>query len=101
MRERHRSTEDQHEPGLYEIRIKGHLDDRWAGRFEGLTITREDTGETLLSGPVADQAALHGWLRKVRDLALPLVSVREVEPTLADGSVGGPDTDHTNKESHP
>ena len=101
MRERHRSTEDQHEPGLYEIRIKGHLDDRWAGRFEGLTITREDTGETLLSGPVADQAALHGWLRKVRDLALPLVSVREVEPREANGPDVNADSNDTNKESHP
>ena len=101
MRERHRSTEDQHEPGLYEIRIKGHLDDRWAGRFEGLTITREDTGETLLTGRVADQAALHGWLRKVRDLALPLVSVREVEPTPANGPDVNTDSNDTNKESHP
>jgi hypothetical protein len=84
MRERHGSTEDQHEPGVYEIRIKGHLDDRWADRFEGLTITREETGETLLSGPVADQAALHGWLRKVRDLALPLLSVMRIEPGQAD-----------------
>jgi hypothetical protein len=79
MRERHGSTEDQHEPGVYEIRIKGHLDDRWADRFEGLTITREDNGETLLTGPVVDQAALHGWLRKVRDLALPLLSVMRIE----------------------
>src|SRR5687767_11696893 len=79
MSGRHGAAEDQHEPGVYEICIKGHLDDRWAGRFEGLTITRADTGETLLTGRVADQAALHGWLRKVRDLALPLVSVREVE----------------------
>ncbi len=84
MSERHVATEDDHEPGRYEIRIKGHLDDRWAGRFEGLTITREDNGETLLSGPVADQAALHGWLRKVRDLALPLLSVIQVEPNQAD-----------------
>src|SRR5689334_9613609 len=83
MRQRHGSTEDQHEPRVYEIRIKGHLDDRWASRFEGLTITREDSSETLLTGPVVDQAALHGWLRKVRDLALPLVSVREVEANQA------------------
>ena len=86
MREKHVATEDHREPGVYEIRIKGHLDDRWAGRFEGLTITREDTGETLLSGPVTDQAALHGWLRKVRDLALPLLSVMRIEPGQADTS---------------
>jgi hypothetical protein len=77
-------TAGDHEPGRYEIRIKGHLDDRWADRFEGLTITREDNGETLLTGPVIDQAALHGWLRTVRDLALPLVSVMEVQPKQAD-----------------
>ena len=69
------STDDHHEPGRYEIRIKGHLDNRWADWFEGLTITREDNGETVLRGPVVDQAALHGLLRKVRDLGLPLVSV--------------------------
>ena len=80
----HVSTEDHHEPARYEIRIKGHLDNRWAERFEGLTLTREDTGETLLTGPVVDQAALHGWLRTVRDLALPLVSVMEVQPKQAD-----------------
>jgi hypothetical protein len=84
MRAKHVSTEDHHEPARYEIRIKGHLDNRWAERFEGLTITREDTGETLLTGPVVDQAALHGWLRTVRDLALPLVSVMEVQPKQAD-----------------
>ncbi len=100
MSELHVATEDQHEPGRYEIRIKGHLDDRWAGRFEGLTITREDTGETLLSGPVADQAALHGWLRKVRDLALPLVSVMQVEPKPANGPDVNADSDYKNKETN-
>ena len=64
----------------YQIRIKGHLGDQWSDWFGGLTITREDNGETLLTGPVADQAALHGLLRKVRDLGLPLVSVSPVGP---------------------
>ena len=77
------ATEDHYEPGRYEIRIKGHLDDRWADRFDGLTITREATDETLLTGRVADQSALHGWLRTVRDLALPLVSVMAVDPKPA------------------
>jgi hypothetical protein len=101
MSELHVATEDHHEPGVYEIRIKGHLDDRWAGRFDGLTITREDNGETLLTGPVVDQAALHGWLRKVRDLALPLVSVREVEPKQANGPDVNADSDNKNKETNP
>ncbi len=62
------------------IRIKGHLDDRWADWFEGMTLTREDNGETLLTGPVVDQSALHGLLKKVRDLGMPLISVNCVEP---------------------
>ena len=78
------STEDQVQPGLYEIRIKGHLADRWAAWFEGLTITLEEDGDTLLTGPVVDQAALHGLLRKVRDLGMPLVSVNLVENSQAD-----------------
>ena len=72
-------------PDRYEIRIKGHLDTRWTDWFEGLTITREANGETLLTGPVADQAALHGLLRKVRDLGLPLMSVTHVKPEQPDG----------------
>jgi hypothetical protein len=64
---------------FYQITVKGHLDNRWADWFEGVTITLEDNGETLLTGPVLDQAALHGLLRKVRDLGLPLVSVIHVE----------------------
>lgn len=79
MKGTYESTEDQYEPGLYEIRIKGHLDARWAEWFGGLTITLEDNGNTLLTGWVVDQAALHGLLRKVRDLAMPLLSVIRVE----------------------
>lgn len=62
----------------YQIRIKGHLGREWTDWFEGLTITLEDDGETLLTGAVIDQAALHGLLRKVRDLGMPLVSVNRV-----------------------
>ena len=80
------STEDHYEPVLYEIRIKGHLDDRWTDWFGGLTISLEDNGDTLLAGPVVDQAALHGLLRKVRDLGMPLLSVKRVEPGQADAS---------------
>jgi hypothetical protein len=64
----------------YEIRLKGHLDDRWVEWFEGLAITLEEDGNTLLTGPVIDQAALHGLLKKVRDLGLPLISVSPLEP---------------------
>lgn len=63
----------------YEIRLKGHLDDRWADWFEGLTITLKEDGDTLLTGPVIDQAALHSLLTKVRDLGLSLVSVSPLE----------------------
>jgi hypothetical protein len=65
---------------FYEIRLKGHMDDRWAEWFEGLTITLEQNGSTILSGLLADQAALHGILKKVRDLGLTLLSVNSVEP---------------------
>lgn len=62
-------------PDPYEIRVRGHLDDRWAARFPELTVTRLGDGTTRLSGRALDQAALHAWLRRVRDLGLPLVSV--------------------------
>jgi hypothetical protein len=65
---------------IYEIRLKGHLDNRWSAWFEGLTITLEKDGDTLLTGLVVDQAALHGLLKKVRDLGMPLVSVSPLEP---------------------
>lgn len=74
MSETQGSTESRHE-GFYEIRIKGHLDARWAYWFEGMSLTREGDGMTVLYGPVADQAALYGILRKIRDLGLALVSV--------------------------
>ena len=69
---------DPDEPTAYQIRIRGHLDRQWTDWFEGLTVTLEDDGDTLLTGPVVDQAALHGLLRKVRDLGMSLVSVGEV-----------------------
>ena len=80
MSETHTLPEYHDESGLYEIRIKGHLNNRWAEWFEGLTITLEEDGDTLLTGPVIDQAALHGLLKKVRDLGLTLVSISPVEP---------------------
>ena len=76
----HISTDEHDELVFYAVRLKGHLDGRWANWFDGLTITLEDNGETLLTGPVTDQAALHGLLKRVRDLGLPLLSVNFVEP---------------------
>ena len=67
-------------PGRYEIRLKGHLDTRWAAWFDGLTLTHHSDGTTVIHGPVADQAALHGLLQKTRDLGLPLISVNYVAP---------------------
>ena len=78
MRATDASAEDHHEPGRYEIRLKGHLDQRWAERFAGLSCTHARDGTTILAGPVVDQAALHGLLKKVRDLGMPLVSVKRV-----------------------
>ena len=83
--------EDHYEPQLYEVRIKGHLDDKWIDWLGDVTITLEEDGDTLLTGPVIDQAALHGLLKKVRDLGMPLVSVSPVESGRADA----PDVNET------
>ena len=77
---------DPNEPGVYQIRIKGHLGPQWADWFDGLTITLQDDAETLLTGPVVDQAALHGLLKKLRDLGIPLLSVNQIEPGQLDVS---------------
>ena len=86
MSNKRNSIIDPGQPMIYQIRIKGHLGPHWAYMFEDLTIMLEDNGDTLLTGPVIDQAALHGLLKKVRDLGLPLVSVCPVEPGQADES---------------
>jgi hypothetical protein len=80
MSDKANSSTDAGQPMVYQVRIRGHLDTQWTDWFEGLKISLEDNGDTLLTGPVADQAALYGLLRKVRDLGLPLISVICVEP---------------------
>ena len=82
-------------PQVYQIRIKGHLGHEWSDWFEGLTITALDNGETLFTGAVADQAALYGLLKKVRDLGLPLLSVSPLHPEEAEGR------DATLENNHP
>ena len=74
------ATGDHREAGRYEIRLKRRLDPQWAAWFDGLRLTHESGGTTIISGLVADQAALHGLLQKVRDTGLPLVSVTQVDP---------------------
>ena len=85
-----RINPDQHEAGRYEIRLKGHLDGRWAAWFDGLSLSRESDGTTILRGPIPDQAALHGLLQRVRDTGLSLVSVIRMEPDPAEGPVNEP-----------
>lgn len=72
------------QPVVYQIRVESHLDSTWTDWFEGLTITWEQNGNTLLTGPVTDQAALYGLLKKVRDLGLPLLSLQRLESDLPD-----------------
>ena len=100
MRGAHEATEEYHEPGLYEFRLKGHLDERWAERFVGLTLSHAGDGTTILFGPVVDEAAMYGLLRKVRDLGLPLLSVTHIGPDQANGMDVDSNTDHT-KEATP
>jgi hypothetical protein len=85
------------EAGRYEIRLKGHLDSRWAAWFDGLSLTNSSDGTTVVHGLVVDQAALHGLLRKVRDVGLPLISVTRVEPDQSAVPTSRP----TNSPIHP
>ena len=71
-------TSDSNQPVVYEIRIAGHLPSQWSAWFEGLAVTLEPDGTTLLSGPVVDQAALYGLLKKVRDAGLTLIAINQI-----------------------
>ena len=79
MTERPTPAPDRSEAGRYEIRLTGHLDSHWTAWFDGLTVSYNTDGTTVISGPITDQAALHGVLQRVRDLGLPLVSVIRVD----------------------
>jgi hypothetical protein len=79
MSNEQKSEHDLDQPTVYQIRIQGHLSQRWTDWFAGLTITLEEDGKTLLSGPVVDQSALHGILKKIRNLGMPLLSVHSVD----------------------
>lgn len=85
-------------PMVYQISIKGHLGPQWTDWFEGLTITLEEDGNTLLTGTVIDQAALHGLLKKVRDLGMPLISVNRANPNQADAPIVKRVLDANNQE---
>ena len=86
------------QPIVYQIRLKGLLSHQWTEWFEGLTITLEEDGNTLLTGPVIDQAALHGLLKKVRDLGIPLLSVNRVNSSQADSPIVKPVLGANNQE---
>lgn len=82
------SKNNPNSPAVYQFRIKGRLDRQWTEWFAGLIITHENNTETLLTGPVVDQAALYGLLRKIRDLGLPLLAVHRLQPGQEDGQDG-------------
>jgi len=84
MSEAHAPRARQDKAVIYEIRIRGHLDKEWAEWFDGLTLTYTSDGQTILTGPVADQSVLHGVLNKIWNLALALISVNQVEPDPED-----------------
>ena len=90
MPNKYSSEHDADQPMVYQLRIEGYLGRQWTDWFDGLTITLGEDGNTLLTGAVIDQAALHGLLKKVRDLSMPLLSVNSVEPDRQDVSAVKP-----------
>lgn len=89
MSDSDKGIHDPDRPTVYQIRIRGRLDQRWADWFDGMAVTPAEDGDTLLTGPAEDQAALLGLIRKVRDLGIPLVSVQPVVPGSKEASVNG------------
>ena len=85
MSDTHASSDARRDLGEYEIRLKGHLEPRWAAWFDGLSLTKESDGTTVIRGSAIDQAALHGLLSKVRDLGLPLIALTQVDPKQMEG----------------
>lgn len=81
------STHPAASPVVYQIRVQGHLGQQWSDWFDGLTITHEENGQTFLTGPVVDQSALYGLLKKVRDLGLPLVAVLPLKPLCVENEI--------------
>ena len=94
MSDQQKSERDPDRQRVFQIRIQGHLSQQWMDWFEGLTITLEEDGNTLLNGPVVDQSALHGILKKIRNLGTPLISINSVDSEQADQA----DTDHVKDE---
>ena len=86
MSKNHQTQAKTNEVTIYQIRLQGHLGDQWTAWFEGMTIILEDNGGTMITGSVTDQSALHGLLKKVRDLGMPLLSVICIEPVQPDES---------------
>jgi hypothetical protein len=84
---------------IYRLTLKGHLDAAWSAWFDGLTVTMTDNGETILTGPVVDQTALHGVLIKIRDLGLPLLALTRIDPGSADPCTGVTDTRHQEQKA--
>jgi hypothetical protein len=88
------SADGRQDPPRYEIRVQGHLGQRWVAWFDGLTLTNDNDGTTAIVGPVADQAALHGLLQRVRDVGLPLIAVTPLDPHQPHPATNPPRTTH-------
>jgi len=89
-----RPAAQRHDPDRYEIRLRGHLEPRWAARFDGMALTTTADGTTVLEGPVVDQAALHGLLGRLRDIGLPILSLTQVHTPRPAESAAAPDDSH-------